>query len=220
MLQVAGWCRPDTAGALHGFGDDGCDLVAVVGKDLLHGFFVVGHDVDDPGNQRAPSFPVGGDALHRRAAIVGPVIAAFPADDDLLLRVACLSLSDAGELHGRVDGLGTGRAKKTRHSSYGDSSAILAANSSAGALVNGSNVWYAARLSPVRRSPRDLFTAVADVDVPERGHAIDVVIPLVVQDDGALAASMVMNSRLRGGVNGCRNDPGISAAFRFGSLIM
>ena len=99
MLEVSGLGRPNPTGALNGFGDDGSNLITTIGEDLLHGFLIIGGHVDDAGDERTPPLAVRGNPLQRRSAVVSAVVAALAADDDCLLRMPRLALSDAGELH-------------------------------------------------------------------------------------------------------------------------
>ncbi len=97
---------------MHGFGDDGRNVALVLFECDGHGLDVVGVNLNDTFEQCAVSDFVEWQALRTGAAIVGAVVSAVARDDHGAFRMSGLNLCRAGNLHRRINCLGSAAAEK------------------------------------------------------------------------------------------------------------
>ena len=120
-------------------------------------------------------------ALRAGATEVAAVVSTPTRDDDRALGVACLHLGKSGEFHGRVHGLRTTRAQEHSVAWHRRERVQLV-----GELVgyrSGERIEIVVRLERADLGSNrfgHVFATVADIAVPQAGHAIDVLLARIV----------------------------------------
>jgi hypothetical protein len=141
------------------------------------------------GHERAEILAVRRDALRAGAAVGDPVVSASARDDELALCLTSLNVGDAGQLHGRVDGLGPRAAEEHPGVVHGGDVAQFV-----GQLLGrfvGERVEAAVRAQLGGLGADGLGhlgPAVADGAVPQAGHAVDQLVAVCVPQQCAVAA--------------------------------
>ena len=105
------------------------------------------------------------------------MVTAHARDDHVSVRIAADDVGDSGDLHGRVDGFGTGSAQEhpgvLDRSQPGDPCRELL-RPLVGERVEARVLLEFGHLP--RYGLGDLATTVSDVAIPEAGHGVDVVV--------------------------------------------
>ena len=186
--QVVGLGGVDAAGADDRLGDHRGDLVAPLGEQRPGGVEVVVGDGLDVVEQGTPAGLVERQALERRTAHVGAVVAERAGDDDLAAGLAGQRGGEAGQLEGRVDRLGARVGQEhpgLGHWRQAGDRLGQPVGGLVGEDVEGVVVLQRGHLGG--HGVDDLPPAVAHVAVPEAGEAVDQPPPPVVDHDRALA---------------------------------
>ena len=104
-VSLGGW--EHATRTLYGFDQDGGETILVLRHRDGQRLEVVGGYLHHVAHQRAVSLAIGRNALRARSAVGGAVVAALTRDDDGLLGMTRLDVSEARQLHGGVDGFRT-----------------------------------------------------------------------------------------------------------------
>ena len=164
----------------------------MLGEHQRHLLDVVVRNLDEVGDEVSVAGAVGLDALGTGAAVVDAVVAVGAANDDLLVGGATALLDEPGEFQRRVDRLGSRAAQEDptvgMGRALGDQLGEFTCRvvGEGGEGVEGDEIRHL-----LGDGVDDLGSAMADLAIPEAGHAIEVGLAGVVVDRRAFASDDV-----------------------------
>ncbi len=202
---VLGRRRDHAAGADHRLAEHGADVLGAVEGDLLlddagtlhaavlavglvpgAAVAVRGAELDEPGQQGLELLPVDGEPLGARRGHRGAVVGAVAEEDHVLGAVAAVAVVLARHLDGGLDRLAAAEGEEDVVEVARQQRGDLGGELDRGLVGDPEDVVDRELLHLRLDGVVDLAAAVADVDRPQAGEGVDVLVALGVVDERAL----------------------------------